>query len=291
MGSIMDLHKTIWKHLDRFKCQILSVILLVVPMLGCHSRKTASLHLMQQKNPDWLNGLMASSESTEIPSDVSNDQALVEMARSEATPFRYDLLNRPLDEINNRSASSATDSPPVSDPESVALTPSGGVHVTVNNVGGLSDSDKKSDSQETEGPLSRIETLYNTQGIVQGKALRQFGYQHLVDATPKSLLGNKDMKTLFLAENDQGPISYSQVLAIAQKSAMPVAPDYLIGPGDEILLQTTGTLQINQTLTVNRDGLVFIPQVGSVSLAGINAVVQEELSSHGNRKLALSRLL
>lgn len=50
---------------------------------------------------------------------------------------------------------------------------------------------------------------------------------------------------------------------------IPVTPDYVVGPGDEILLRIWGQINFNQRLTVDRAGEVFIPQVGSVNVAGV----------------------
>ena len=49
-----------------------------------------------------------------------------------------------------------------------------------------------------------------------------------------------------------------------------VDPDYLIGPGDEIILMLWGETQFRQVLTVNREGFIFIPEVGQVFVNGLN---------------------
>ncbi len=50
---------------------------------------------------------------------------------------------------------------------------------------------------------------------------------------------------------------------------IPVASDYTLGPGDEIRLQIWG--QVNQTsrYTIDRNGNIFVPNVGSLQLAGL----------------------
>jgi protein involved in polysaccharide export with SLBB domain len=48
-----------------------------------------------------------------------------------------------------------------------------------------------------------------------------------------------------------------------------VAADYLIGPGDDILLRMWGPENFNGELTVDRSGAVFIPKVGPVHVAGL----------------------
>lgn len=50
---------------------------------------------------------------------------------------------------------------------------------------------------------------------------------------------------------------------------IPVTSDYMIGPGDEILIRGWGQVQINVRATVDRDGSIFIPKVGNISVAGV----------------------
>jgi protein involved in polysaccharide export with SLBB domain len=48
-----------------------------------------------------------------------------------------------------------------------------------------------------------------------------------------------------------------------------VAPDYVVGPGDEILLRIWGSETFNGQLTVDRAGSIYIPKVGSVQVGGL----------------------
>jgi len=49
-----------------------------------------------------------------------------------------------------------------------------------------------------------------------------------------------------------------------------VDPDYLIGPGDEIIVMLWGETQFRQVLPVDREGFVFIPEIGQVFVNGLN---------------------
>lgn len=49
----------------------------------------------------------------------------------------------------------------------------------------------------------------------------------------------------------------------------PVPPDYLLGPGDQLVLILTGDVETTQQLAITREGFVLIPQVGQVYLAGL----------------------
>jgi len=54
-----------------------------------------------------------------------------------------------------------------------------------------------------------------------------------------------------------------------------VDPDYLIGPGDEIIVMLWGETQFRQVLTVDREGFVFIPEIGQVFVNGLNLTLLE----------------
>ena len=52
---------------------------------------------------------------------------------------------------------------------------------------------------------------------------------------------------------------------------VPVSADYTVGPGDEILLRAWGSIDIDYRATVDRNGLVNLPKVGSFNVAGVKA--------------------
>ena len=49
-----------------------------------------------------------------------------------------------------------------------------------------------------------------------------------------------------------------------------VDPSYLIGPGDEIIIMLWGETQFRQVFSVDREGFVFIPEIGQVFVNGLN---------------------
>lgn len=51
----------------------------------------------------------------------------------------------------------------------------------------------------------------------------------------------------------------------------PVPSDYPLGPGDELTIRGWGTIDIDYRATVDRNGTINIPTVGSVVLAGVRA--------------------
>jgi polysaccharide export outer membrane protein len=50
---------------------------------------------------------------------------------------------------------------------------------------------------------------------------------------------------------------------------VPVTPDYVIGPGDELLIRAWGQIDIDYRAVVDRNGMINIPRVGSITVAGI----------------------
>ena len=49
----------------------------------------------------------------------------------------------------------------------------------------------------------------------------------------------------------------------------PVSPDYLVGPGDEVIVNVWGQVEFSYTTVVNRDGFINIPKVGLISVNGL----------------------
>ena len=47
--------------------------------------------------------------------------------------------------------------------------------------------------------------------------------------------------------------------------------DYIAGPGDQIKIRTWGNVDMDVTATVDRNGQIFIPQVGAISVSGTRA--------------------
>ncbi|MBB5342216.1 SLBB domain-containing protein [Tunturibacter empetritectus] len=56
----------------------------------------------------------------------------------------------------------------------------------------------------------------------------------------------------------------------APVNLVPVTPDYVVGPGDELLIQMWGQVTLNGRFRVDRSGSIFVPQVGSIHVAGVS---------------------
>ena len=48
-----------------------------------------------------------------------------------------------------------------------------------------------------------------------------------------------------------------------------VTPDYVLGPGDQLVIRIWGQVNFNAQLTVDRSGSIYLPQVGEVHVAGL----------------------
>jgi polysaccharide export outer membrane protein len=49
---------------------------------------------------------------------------------------------------------------------------------------------------------------------------------------------------------------------------MPVTPDYIVGPGDEVIVKLWGRMEGTHRMVVDRDGKIFFPKIGSLYVAG-----------------------
>ncbi|MGE5452545.1 MAG: SLBB domain-containing protein [Acidobacteriota bacterium] len=59
--------------------------------------------------------------------------------------------------------------------------------------------------------------------------------------------------------------------AYSPATNVPVAPDYRLGPGDELYVRGWGSVDIDVKTTINRDGQIHLPRVGPVTLAGVRS--------------------
>jgi protein involved in polysaccharide export with SLBB domain len=70
----------------------------------------------------------------------------------------------------------------------------------------------------------------------------------------------------------------------APLNLVPVTPDYVIGPGDELRIQVWGQVTSNNNYTVDRTGNIYIPEVGTLQVAGLTfAKVQDYLKARIGR--------
>jgi polysaccharide export outer membrane protein len=66
---------------------------------------------------------------------------------------------------------------------------------------------------------------------------------------------------------------------------VPITPDYVIGPGDEVVIRAWGQVDIDYRATVDRTGAIHIPQIGSLIVGGLR---YQDL--HGYMRTAIGRV-
>jgi protein involved in polysaccharide export with SLBB domain len=65
---------------------------------------------------------------------------------------------------------------------------------------------------------------------------------------------------------------------------IPVTADYVIGPGDELMIRAWGQIDLDIHAIVDRNGNVYLPKVGSLNVAGLRyAQVENFMRSHIGR--------
>lgn len=62
----------------------------------------------------------------------------------------------------------------------------------------------------------------------------------------------------------QPPSTFAPLLNV------PVPANYVIGPGDELYVQVWGQINVELHAAVDRDGAIYIPKVGSITVAGVH---------------------
>ena len=63
----------------------------------------------------------------------------------------------------------------------------------------------------------------------------------------------------------------------APMDRVPVPADYVLGPGDQLLIRVWGKIDLDASVTVDRNGQIFLSKVGTLSVAGLR---YEQLDSY-----------
>lgn len=72
----------------------------------------------------------------------------------------------------------------------------------------------------------------------------------------------------------------------APATDIPVGPDYVIGPGDELHVQLYGKTNLSTDLIVDRDGLIAFPELGPIPVAGQSfAELRENLQREVGKRM------
>jgi protein involved in polysaccharide export with SLBB domain len=148
-----------------------------------------------------------------------------------------------------------------------ATVPAGGSYSGVTSTG-TSSNNSDLTGQSTNGVTQNLtqaqriqqEALRNQQRILASRrkpALTEF--QQMVAVTTGRTLPIFGASTFLNAL----PSTFSPV------SDVPVTPDYVIGPGDELRLQIWGQVNLRGSFTVDRTGSVALPGAGTIHVAGV----------------------
>lgn len=97
-----------------------------------------------------------------------------------------------------------------------------------------------------------------------------------VDGTEQPRLRTEFQKFIFDSVGTDLPIFGANFFANAPSTFAPilnspVPSEYVLGPGDELLIRGWGTIDIDFRATIDRNGTITIPTIGSVVLAGVKA--------------------
>lgn len=63
---------------------------------------------------------------------------------------------------------------------------------------------------------------------------------------------------------------FANAKAYVPDATQPAPGDYVLGPGDEINLQVWGAVEFTGAFTINRNGQIALPKVGTITLAGVS---------------------
>ena len=109
---------------------------------------------------------------------------------------------------------------------------------------------------DTSSDFNRIEEISSFESFV-GNGLKQFGYNFF----------QKQPSSFIPAQN------------------VVVPPDYVIGPGDELIISVWGRVNERWVVNVSRDGSIYIPKVGMIGVSGVyfkdlNDFIKKEISKY-----------
>jgi polysaccharide export outer membrane protein len=141
----------------------------------------------------------------------------------------------------------------------------------LNDMGTQADSNGASRSNATSRSDRTLRSLPSDAGRSTGKGLRR-----RPAATASPLQGGPPTQFQRMVQGAVGtflPIFgadlFTNPVTFAPIERIPVTADYLIGPGDEVMVRVWGHVNLNVRATVDRAGDIYIPQVGDVHIAGL----------------------
>lgn len=161
------------------------------------------------------------------------------------------------------------------------------VPASVSTASSVAPGDSLSRKRINNGPPNATDQTAGArqQGAPMRESLQQMGVGYAMVKPPalsefQKFVSENLGKTLPVFGNEffsNTPSTFAPV----QNTAVP--SDYPLGPGDEVLVRGWGTIDIDYRSTIDRNGLITIPSIGSVVLGGVKAsdaegVIQQAIS-------------
>jgi len=147
-----------------------------------------------------------------------------------------------------------------------------------NNAIDESGLNKSNIVQEEKSSQEKLEQADETKQVEKGTKTTNIDDElPIIGEEDLELVDEKDLDLESEAQPNRRPPTYfgydifKRDPALFQATSVgAVDPDYLIGPGDELIVMLWGETQFRQVLTVDREGFVFIPEIGQVFVNGLN---------------------
>ena len=143
----------------------------------------------------------------------------------------------------------------------------------------------------TKAQAERIKAKYEQQQASQNEAAKVAGVQEYQrrtnDAALETEAGDIDAVSVELGQNGAKAvfgrnIFTSRNLTFAPSANLPTPVNYVLGPGDEVIIDIWGTNQATIRRTISQDGTINIPDVGMVNLNGMTI---KQADAYMKRKL------
>jgi polysaccharide biosynthesis/export protein len=113
-------------------------------------------------------------------------------------------------------------------------------------------------TQQTNGPKQTDQNQLPTRTKPRTKTVELTDFQQMVATSLGQTLPIYGASLFEEAPTTFAPIDHA-----------PVTADYVIGPGDELLIRAWGQIDLDVHARVDRNGAIYIPRVGSLNVAGL----------------------
>ncbi|MGE5116036.1 MAG: SLBB domain-containing protein [Betaproteobacteria bacterium] len=123
-----------------------------------------------------------------------------------------------------------------------------------------------------QGALPSLRNVPSSQPAPTAQPLTGFGRR--IEPPPKP---SEFQKFVEAATGRLLPVFGSRFFSEAQDTGfgaldnVPVPADYVVGPGDEVMVRAWGSIDVDYRTTVDRNGQLNLPKVGSFTVAGVKA--------------------